>query len=170
MVTETTGSGVEISSHSVTYFIPPLEQVIGSRASSDTLSRSRASAHESCVLGGSRHRHVHRRQSEPDEDRLEARGRARIMYTHFPAGFGSDETLNPPFRELMERLPRTNGWFVPVTTILEYPAERRGPALLAIAHDRRIERCWLLSTISAGYSLARSLCPAIRSRNTKTDS
>lgn len=90
--------------------------------------------------------------SEANQDRLAAEGGACIMYTHFASGFCADGRLNPRFRELMIRLAGTNGWFVPVATLLDYLAEHRGRTVVTGAQRRSLERRWLLSKARVGYS------------------
>ncbi len=90
--------------------------------------------------------------SEVNQDRLEADGGACIMYTHFASGFWTDGRLNPRFEELMTRLAARNGWFVPVTTLLDYLVEYRGLSVLSGAQRRRLEWRWLLSKARVGYS------------------
>src|SRR5262249_16748538 len=58
--------------------------------------------------------------SEGSQDRLEAEGGACIMYTHLAQGFYQNGQLQHRFRALMERLSRKNGWFVPVTMLLDH--------------------------------------------------
>lgn len=89
---------------------------------------------------------------EAKQDRLEAEGGACIMYTHFASGFWSDGELNGRFRELMQRLASKNGWFVPVTTLLDHLVEKRGLTVLTSAQRRALERRWLRSKIRVGYS------------------
>jgi len=88
--------------------------------------------------------------SEANQDRLEEEGGACIMYTHFAYGFVQDGRLQPRFRELMERLARKGGWYVPVEKLLGHIAEQRGP--LTITPDQRnaLERRWLRYKASAG--------------------
>lgn len=94
-----------------------------------------------------------RRLSEAEQDRLEAEGGACIMYTHFASGFWSDGELNPRFREVVRRLARKNGWFVPVTTLLDHlVAQHREPSVLTSAQRRALEVRWLRSKIRVGYS------------------
>jgi len=89
---------------------------------------------------------------EAEQDRLEAEGGACIMYTHFASGFWSDGVLNGRFRELIRRLAGKNGWFVPVTALLDHLAEKRGLMVLTAAQRQVLERRWLRSKISVGYS------------------
>jgi hypothetical protein len=90
--------------------------------------------------------------SEANQDRLEAQGGACIMYTHFASGFFSDGTLSQRFKELMERLARKKGWFVPVATLLDYLSAQHGETIITAAQRRRLERRWLCSKLTVGYS------------------
>jgi hypothetical protein len=84
--------------------------------------------------------------SEANQDRLEAEGGACIMYTHFGCGFYEDGRLHPEFRRLMERLARKQGWFVPVSTLLDHLAAAGGgqPHTLRPGERALLERRWLL--------------------------
>jgi hypothetical protein len=66
------------------------------------------------------------RLSEENQDRLENEGGLCIIYTHFSNGFVKGKRLNPRFRGLMERLAQKDGWFVPVSTVLDYLLKIRG--------------------------------------------
>ena len=83
------------------------------------------------------------RISEANQDRLEEEGGACVMYTHFGLGFVRDGQLLPRFRQLMERLRRKNGWFVPVTTLLDYLAAQAGPRVIKKTERAALERRWL---------------------------
>jgi hypothetical protein len=82
--------------------------------------------------------------NEENQDRLEAEGGLCIMYTHFAKGFQKADQLHPRFRELMTRLSRKNGWFVPVSTLLDHIRATRGPHTLTDAERRVLERRWML--------------------------
>lgn len=90
------------------------------------------------------------RLSEENQDRLEAEGGACIMYTHFGLGFLENGTLVPRFRQLMERLSRKNGWFVPVATLLDYLRETRGAHTIGRGERSALERKWLLHKVRFG--------------------
>jgi hypothetical protein len=82
--------------------------------------------------------------SEENQDRLEEENGACIMYTHFGAkDFHQNGGPGPRFRQLMERLSRKPGWFVPVSTLLDYILENRGHHVLSAAERNRLERKWL---------------------------
>ncbi len=90
--------------------------------------------------------------SEANQDRLEADGGACIMYTHLARDFWREGEVDPRFRALMERLARKKGWFVPVTTLLDFLATRHGKTVITLAQRRGLERRWLLSKVRVGYS------------------
>ncbi len=90
--------------------------------------------------------------SEESQDRLEEAGGACIMYTHFASGFWRDGVLDARFRSLMERLAGRNGWFVPVTTLLNFLVEERGLTVLTTRQRQALERGWLRSKVRVGYS------------------
>ncbi len=89
---------------------------------------------------------------EAAQDRLEVNGGACIMYTHFASGFWRDGAIDARFRELMEQLAGRNGWFVPVTTLLDYIVERRGLTPLTARQRTALERRWLRSKMRVGSS------------------
>jgi hypothetical protein len=89
--------------------------------------------------------------SEENQDRLEMEGGACIMYTHLARGFQSGNGINPKFRYLMERLSMKDGWFVPVSTLLDYLlAYRSGVGSVALKQLKSMERRWLREKIAAG--------------------
>lgn len=81
--------------------------------------------------------------SEQAQDRLEEEGGACIMYTHFGHGYREDGRLLPRFTELMTRLSRKNGWFVPAGTLLDYLRAQRGELVLTPAQRGELERRWI---------------------------
>jgi hypothetical protein len=88
--------------------------------------------------------------SERKIDRLEAEGGACIMYTHFGADFAPEGRLDSRFVRLMRRLSSKNGWFVPVTTLLDHLLELRGHHEITDPERARLERRWLLHKIRVG--------------------
>jgi hypothetical protein len=88
--------------------------------------------------------------SEANQDRLEAEGGACIMYTHFAKGFYADGKLNPRFHELMLRLSRKNGWFVPCNVLLDHLLSVRDSHEISNSERSQLERRWLLQKIFLG--------------------
>ena len=82
--------------------------------------------------------------TEAAQDSLEAEGGACIMYTHFGHGFTNDGRINERSRRLIERLSRKNGWFVPVSTLLDYLRSSRKSDHVVTSRERsRLESKWL---------------------------
>ncbi|MCY2991358.1 MAG: hypothetical protein NTY19_26315 [Planctomycetota bacterium] len=89
---------------------------------------------------------------EDAQDRLEAEGGACIMYTHFAAGFYEQGKVNRRFAELMRRLAKKNGWFVPVAELLDHLGRQQGFHVLTPRQRRRLEGTWLWDKIQVGHS------------------
>ena len=88
--------------------------------------------------------------SEPNQDRLEAESGACIMYTHFGHGFVDRGRLNALFTRLMRRLSGKNGWFVPVSTLLDYLRRQRGDITITDRQRLSLERRWMLEKLWRG--------------------
>jgi hypothetical protein len=88
--------------------------------------------------------------SEANQDRLEAEHGACIMYTHLGDRFYYKGKLYAPFQSVMERLSRRNGWFVPVTTLLDYLLQVKGHHDITSWERARLERKWLWHKIRVG--------------------
>ena len=89
---------------------------------------------------------------EENQDRLEEEGGACIMYAHFAKDFFKHGRLHDQFKTRMERLARKNGWFVPVSTLLDYILRQRGPIELTGRRRAGLERKWLLHKVLVGPS------------------
>jgi hypothetical protein len=89
---------------------------------------------------------------EANQDRLEQEGGACIMYTHFGHGFVENGQLHPGFRRLMERIAAKNGWFVPVTNLLDHLIAQKGETVLTDSDRRRLESRWLREKVFRGTS------------------
>jgi len=89
--------------------------------------------------------------SEENQDRLVETGGACVVYTHFAFGFTDDGKPKRRFAELVERLAGLQGWFVPVSTLLDHLRSRNG---WAAAPDEeqlaRLQRRWLLGRLKRG--------------------
>ncbi len=88
--------------------------------------------------------------SEANQDRLAEAGGACIMYTHFAVGFHRKNNLDRRFEQLIRRLARMNGWFVPVRTLLDFLLETKGPHELSPPERGRLEWRWLLHKARVG--------------------
>lgn len=81
---------------------------------------------------------------EVNQDRLENEGGACIMYTHLASGFFRDGRLNPRFELLMRRLSNKNGWFVPVSELLDFLLSKRRSESISLIQKLLLEVRWLL--------------------------
>ncbi len=89
--------------------------------------------------------------SEENQDKLEEEGGAAIMYTHFGTNFIKDGKINDEFKRLMLRLSKKNGWFVPVSTLLDYLLLKKNQSKDITARERnKLERKWILHKIFTG--------------------
>ena len=88
--------------------------------------------------------------SEKNQDRLERDGGVSILYTHFAAGFQKDGEVDPEFRRLMSRLAAKNGWFAPVSTVLDFIRKSRGEHVLTSAERSRLQWKWLFHKVRVG--------------------
>jgi hypothetical protein len=90
------------------------------------------------------------RIAEDSQDRLEQEGGLSIVYTHFGHHYVKDGTLSPRFQELMQRLSARNGWFVPVSAVLDFVLAQRGALELSDPQRAELERRWLTHKIRFG--------------------
>ena len=72
------------------------------------------------------------------------------MYTHFGHGYVQNGKLDPVFCELMTDLSKEAGWFVPVSTILDFLTEQRGTTTLTDRQRSRLETRWLWEKVRVG--------------------
>jgi hypothetical protein len=90
--------------------------------------------------------------SPKNQDRLEAEGGACVMYTHFGKGFFANGKLDPTFRVQCERLSKMNGWFAPVTPVLDHLRMSNENHVMSNNERMQLERRWLLHKFKVGTS------------------
>jgi len=90
--------------------------------------------------------------SERNQDLLMERGGGCIMYAHFGHGFVDGGKLDRGFVALMTRLAGSEGWFVPVGTLLDYLESSKGPTTLSDDRRADLERRWLWAKLRHGTS------------------
>ena len=88
--------------------------------------------------------------SNENQDRLEKEGGACIMYTHFADGFSQDGKISEKFKEQMKRLSNKNGWFVPVSTLLEFLKKENKKQTISAKQRRALEWKWLFDKLVLG--------------------
>lgn len=90
--------------------------------------------------------------TEANQDQLEAEGGCCIMYTHFGHQYVEKGKLNQRFQDLMKRLSKKNGWFAPVSTVLDYLREQRPETTLDHQIRNHLEWKWLGEKLFRGTS------------------
>lgn len=88
--------------------------------------------------------------SEENQNKLENEGGACIMYTHFGKDFVENGSLNSQFQSLIAKIADRDGWFVPVSDILDYLLDKKGNAIISNAERAILERKWLINKIKIG--------------------
>jgi hypothetical protein len=63
-----------------------------------------------------------------------------------------DGTLSPRFVDLMQRLSRKGGWFVPVSVLLDYVRAQQGVTDIEPPQRRQLETRWLWEKLFRGTS------------------
>jgi hypothetical protein len=88
---------------------------------------------------------------ESNQDRLQAESGICIMYTHFASGFASGDATHSLFTRLMRRLSKLNGWFVPVTELLDFlQREKAGRNTIPAGERAAMENRWIRYKMRVG--------------------
>jgi hypothetical protein len=88
--------------------------------------------------------------SNKNQDRLEIEGGACIMYTHFADGFCKNGKLSERFKTQMKRLSKKDGWFVPVSTLLEFLKKQNKTQIIDKHQISELEWKWLFNKLILG--------------------
>lgn len=88
----------------------------------------------------------------PDKiDKLEEEGGLCLMYTHFGYQFSVDGKLNPEFKHNMEHIAKKDGWFAPVSEVLDFLSKENGGVHTITTSERnQLERKWLFDKLILG--------------------
>lgn len=81
---------------------------------------------------------------ESNQERLEAEGGVCIMYVHFACGFVKDGVVHAKTAALLRRLASRNGWFVPVSTLLDFLRVERSSTTIPASELASMEHRWAL--------------------------
>jgi hypothetical protein len=84
---------------------------------------------------------------EPNQDRLERQGGLCLLSTHLGKGFVVEGQVEDRVRQVLTQLARRDGWFAPVSEILDYLRTSGLVDRISIAHQRRLERRWWLNAL-----------------------
>jgi len=81
------------------------------------------------------------------QGKLEREGGVCIVYTHFAFGFAEGGKVNSETKKLLEELSKRNGWFVPVSQLLDYLREQRENLTIPKIGLKKMEWRWFLEKI-----------------------
>lgn len=81
--------------------------------------------------------------------RLEQRGGVCIVSTHLGKGFFRDGRLDAHFDELLTHLSAREGWYVPVSTVLDWLASQRGEGRLSFGRHVSLVLRYTLARLRA---------------------
>ncbi|MGH0037025.1 MAG: hypothetical protein ACQGVK_18525 [Myxococcota bacterium] len=88
-------------------------------------------------------------------DRLEARGGVCIVSTHLGKGFTRDGRLDPEVDAILVDLAGRNGWFVPVSTVLDHLRDRGAGQAPSRAALWRLELRYLADQVARRWQARR---------------
>lgn len=88
-----------------------------------------------------------RLMDEKNQDRLERDGGLCLLSTHLGKGFVADDRVEPRVQRLLERMAQRNGWFAPVSEILDYLSRSGFVRPLPADARRKLELRWLVHAI-----------------------
>jgi hypothetical protein len=88
--------------------------------------------------------------SEINQEKLERENGACIVYTHFAREFVKDGHLNETTEILLNKLAQRDGWFVPVSTLLDYLRSVNQASELSFLERLKMEYLWMLSKLIHG--------------------
>jgi hypothetical protein len=85
-------------------------------------------------------------------DRLVAEGGLCIAYVHFAYKYAPHGQVDPEFRQRLEYIASKDGWFAPVSEVLDYlrDSESRTERIIPPGRLRHLETRWLVSKLAKG--------------------
>lgn len=79
---------------------------------------------------------------EANQERLEAEGGVCIMYAHFACGFARRGIVDSRTEQLLRKLAARDGWFVSVSTLLDFLRSERKTMIIPGAELASMEHRW----------------------------
>jgi len=85
-------------------------------------------------------------------DRFVAEGGLCIAYVHFAFEFAPHGRIDPEFRHRLEHIASKDGWFAPVSEVLDYVRNSgsRSDRIISPARLRQLETRWIVSKLAKG--------------------
>lgn len=80
--------------------------------------------------------------SEANQEKLESERGVCILYTHLACGFVENGRVHPRVEELLRGVARRDGWFVPVSRLLDHLRQQRLPGCIPSMELLRMELRW----------------------------
>lgn len=82
-------------------------------------------------------------------DRLVEEGGACIAYVHFAGNFAQNGKVDPEIRRRLEYISSQDGWFAPVSEVLDYLSEGGNPSdrTIPLIRLRNLETRWLTNKV-----------------------
>ena len=90
--------------------------------------------------------------SSKNQDILEDEGGVCIAYTHFGMYFVEGGKVHPKTKELLHELSMRDGWFVPVSTLLDYLRTQQSSETRSLLERFNMEFRWFLTKVFHGTS------------------
>jgi glycosyltransferase involved in cell wall biosynthesis len=108
--------------------------------------------------------------SEHNQDRLEEEGGVCLVYTHFASGFSNNGRVDQRVEQLLRRLAQKNGWFVPVSQLLDFLRDEHGTLSIPAAEIAGMERRWFREhlAVAAGTMLQLGVPSARSNRSVRS--
>lgn len=85
--------------------------------------------------------------SDSNLDKLERERGVCIVYTHFACGFVEDGRVHPRVEQRLRALARRDGWFVPVSSLLDHLRAQRQPGCIPMTEFLSMECRWACERI-----------------------
>jgi hypothetical protein len=86
---------------------------------------------------------------EANQDRLEAEGGVCIMYVHFACGFVKRGVVDSRTEQLLRRLAGRDGWFVSVSTLLDFLRDERRATIIPATELTSMEQRWAFDKVAS---------------------
>jgi len=82
-----------------------------------------------------------------NQHKLETQQGICILSTHFGKGFVKNDKLHPQTLHLLSELSKRNGWFVPVSTVLNFLRKQEESILISRRNLFALELKWFIHAI-----------------------
>lgn len=95
--------------------------------------------------------------SEANQEKLERERGVCIVYTHFACGFVEAGHVHPRVEQLLRSLARRDGWFVPVSQVLDHLRLQRQPGCIPSTEFNKMECRWAYERVASFFQQTMAL-------------